>query len=203
MTVKIQYYDSPCGRLILGEVHGELCLCDWVGKPRSEQNRRRLERAAPGEENTQVGNAAPSGEASRRRSTEFREETSPLLERAKQQLGEYFAQSRQRFDIPLRPVGTEFQRRVWTALLEIPFGETRTYGEIALRVGSPRGVRATAQAIGANGLSIFIPCHRVIGSDRSLTGFAGGLAAKKALLELENPVIHEPKELFIEAYTGK
>lgn len=115
----------------------------------------------------------------------FREGTSPTLERAKTELDEYFAGERQSFDIPLHPVGTPFQLHVWNALLEIPYGETRSYMEIARRVDNPKGVRAVAQAIGANGISIFIPCHRVIGSDRSLTGFAGGLDAKSLLLKLE------------------
>ena len=101
------------------------------------------------------------------------------------QLDGYFAGNSRKFDIPLRPFGTDFQLRVWKALLEIPYGETRSYLEIAQRIGNPRGVRAVAQAIGANGIGILIPCHRVIGSDRSLTGFTGGLDKKSYLLELE------------------
>lgn len=120
---------------------------------------------------------------------EFIEENSPALERARAELDEYFSGNRTSFDIPLRPVGTPFQMRVWDALGEIPYGQTRTYREIALRVDNLRGIRAVAQAIGANGLAIFIPCHRVIGSDRSLTGFAGGLEAKKLLLELEQSAL--------------
>ena len=85
----------------------------------------------------------------------------------------------------LHPVGTDFQLRVWRALLDIPYGETKSYMEIAQTIGNPRGVRAVAQAIGANGIGIIIPCHRVIGSNHSLTGFAGGLDNKKFLLELE------------------
>lgn len=163
-TIDIQYYDSPCGELILGATGEELCLCDWNGRPCVERNIRRLKRMMK---------------------AVFREGTSPTLERAKTELDEYFAGERQSFDIPLHPVGTPFQLHVWNALLEIPYGETRSYMEIARRVDNPKGVRAVAQAIGANGISIFIPCHRVIGSDRSLTGFAGGLDAKSLLLKLE------------------
>lgn len=87
--------------------------------------------------------------------------------------------------MPLHPFGTNFQKSVWNALLEIPYGVTRSYLHIARQVGNEKGVRAVAQAIGANGIGIIIPCHRVIGSDRSLTGFAGGLDAKRTLLRLE------------------
>lgn len=116
---------------------------------------------------------------------ELKEEPSAVLLRTKAQLDEYFAGGRRTFDIPLHPVGTDFQKRVWNALLEIPYGETRTYKDIALWVDNLKGVRAVAQAIGANGIGTIIPCHRVIGSDHTLTGFAGGLEAKRILLELE------------------
>lgn len=93
---------------------------------------------------------------------------------------------RKAFNILLRLVGTDFQQQVWEALLGIPYGETVSYKDIALRVGNPEGVRAVAQAVGANGIAIFIPCHRVVGCNHSLTGFAGGLEAKRMLLEIEN-----------------
>ena len=86
----------------------------------------------------------------------------------------------------LLTIGTTFQKRVWQALLDIPFGETRSYMQIAQSVNTPKGVRAVAQAIGANGICILVPCHRVIGSNHTLTGFAGGLEAKRTLLQLEN-----------------
>lgn len=162
--VSIQYYSSPCGEIILASVDDELCLCDWNEMPCSERNKLRLSRYIK---------------------AEFKIETSPILELAKKQLNEYFTGIRKIFDIPLRPVGTDFQKKVWHALLEIPYGETRSYKEIAIRIGKPNGIRAVASAIGANGVSIFVPCHRVIGSNHSLTGFAGGLDAKRKLLELE------------------
>lgn len=92
--------------------------------------------------------------------------------RAKKELDEYFCGSRKSFDIPIRAIGTDFQKRVWQALLEIPYGETRSYKEIALRANCPKGARAVAGAVGANAISILIPCHRIIGTNGSLTGFA-------------------------------
>jgi methylated-DNA-[protein]-cysteine S-methyltransferase len=109
-----------------------------------------------------------------------------LLETARQ-LGEYFAGRRRQFSVPLEFQGTEFQRQVWNALLEIPFGETRTYTQIARRIGRPDAVRAVGAANGANPISIIAPCHRVIGASGSLTGFGGGLENKAMLLALEGP----------------
>ena len=101
------------------------------------------------------------------------------------QLDGYFAGRRQRFDLPLAPTGTAFQRKVLEALQAIPYGETRSYKEVAEAIGKPRAVRAVGAANGRNPIPIIIPCHRVIGSDGSLTGFGGGLATKRALLALE------------------
>ncbi|WP_308760076.1 methylated-DNA--[protein]-cysteine S-methyltransferase, partial [uncultured Bacteroides sp.] len=116
---------------------------------------------------------------------EFEEGTSEVIEQALLQLDEFFAGKRREFDVPLLFVGTDFQKTVWNELLKIPFGKTISYGEMAQRIGLPKAVRAVANANGANSMSIFAPCHRVIGSDRSLTGYGGGLAAKQMLLELE------------------
>ncbi len=172
--IHIQYYNSPCGEIVLGSVVEELCLCDWNKKPCAVRNKRRLVRML------NVG---------------FKEKSSPVIERAKEQLDEYFTLGRRTFDLTLHPVGTPFQKRVWEALLEIPYGQTRTYKEIAQRVGNVRGVRAVAQAIGANSIGIIIPCHRVIGSNNTLTGFAGGLDIKKKLLSLESGLpLHLPNQ---------
>lgn len=116
------------------------------------------------------------------------EGTSAVTEKAKKQLDEFFAGNRTKFDLPLLLVGTDFQKAVWRELLNIPFGQTRSYGEMAQRIGMPKAVRAVANANGANSISIIVPCHRVIGSDHSLTGYAGGLEAKKTLLELERSI---------------
>ncbi|RFU49204.1 methylated-DNA--[protein]-cysteine S-methyltransferase [Paraburkholderia sp. DHOC27] len=110
----------------------------------------------------------------------------PTLLTLESQLGEYFAGKRSEFDIPLDFRGTTFQKKVWHALLQIPYGETRTYGEIAVSIGSPKAVRAVGAANGRNPISIVAPCHRVIGSSGELTGFAGGLDRKERLLILED-----------------
>ncbi|NUU36945.1 methylated-DNA--[protein]-cysteine S-methyltransferase [Pseudomonas sp. C2B4] len=109
----------------------------------------------------------------------------PILLRAAEQLREYFAGTRQRFELELDFAGTEFQKKVWAALLTIPFGETRSYSQIAEQIGTPSAVRAVGAANGRNPISIIAPCHRVIGASGKLTGFAGGLEAKELLLTLE------------------
>lgn len=164
MEIVVKEYDAPCGRLVLGAFANRLCLCDWVHGKHREQNEQRLKRIL---------------------SADFRTGSSSLLDAAALQLDEYFAGQRRRFDIPLLLTGTGFQKKVWQALLEIPYGATISYGELASRIGMPHAVRAVANANGANAISIFAPCHRVIGSDNSLTGYAGGLPAKQYLLGLE------------------
>lgn len=115
----------------------------------------------------------------------------PILIESERQLKEYFAGTRTAFDLPLEPNGSEFQKNVWRALREIPFGETVSYLALARAVGSPKAVRAVGAANGKNPLSIVVPCHRVIGADGSLTGFAGGLDLKARLLALERAQHHD------------
>ena len=110
---------------------------------------------------------------------------SPILRKARAQLEEYLAGRRTVFDLPLAPCGTDFQRKVWQALTRIPYGETRSYKQIAQAVGCPRGCRAVGLANNRNPISIVIPCHRVIGADGRLVGYGGGLPLKEALLRLE------------------
>lgn len=110
----------------------------------------------------------------------------PVLLEAERQLTDYFAGKRKSFSLKLDFAGTEFQKRVWEALLTIPFGETRSYAQIAQQIGNPKAVRAVGAANGKNPISIVAPCHRVIGSSGKLTGFAGGLEAKALLLSLES-----------------
>jgi methylated-DNA-[protein]-cysteine S-methyltransferase len=117
-----------------------------------------------------------------------RDDHDPLLSRAAAQLDEYFARKRIAFDLPLRPSGTEFQKRVWDALREIPCGQTMSYGELATLLGDANASRAVGLANGRNPIAIIIPCHRVIGADGSLTGFGGGLERKRFLLEMEGAV---------------
>jgi methylated-DNA-[protein]-cysteine S-methyltransferase len=116
--------------------------------------------------------AAPSGDT-------------PALRLAREQLDSWFAGERNEFDLPLELAGTPFERRVWDELRAIPYGETATYAQIAQRVGRPAACRAVGRANGRNPIAIVVPCHRVVGSSGSLTGYAGGLAMKSALLELE------------------
>ena len=108
-----------------------------------------------------------------------------LSRRAARELAEYFAGRRRAFDLPLCPAGTEFQRAVWAALQEVPFGEKTSYGELAEKLGRPAAARAVGGAVGKNPLLVLIPCHRVLGKDGSLTGFSAGLDLKKSLLALE------------------
>lgn len=110
----------------------------------------------------------------------------PVLLEAERQLTNYFAGKREKFELKLDFTGTEFQRQVWQALLTIPFGETRSYAQIAEQIGNPGAVRAVGAANGKNPISIIAPCHRVIGSNGKLTGFAGGMEAKAFLLKLES-----------------
>ena len=116
------------------------------------------------------------------------EDRDSFLDTVVTQLGEYFRGLRSEFDLPLAPAGTAFQQRVWQRLQAIPHGQTRTYGEIAAQLDNPKGARAVGAAIGRNPIAIIIPCHRVIGSGGTLTGFAGGLSNKQWLLEHEQRV---------------
>jgi methylated-DNA-[protein]-cysteine S-methyltransferase len=118
----------------------------------------------------------------------MRSDAAPF-EETRRQLDEYFAGERTEFSLPLAPRGSDFQHRVWTLLREIPFGETRSYGELAVRLGGMRLARAVGAANGRNPLSIIVPCHRLVGANSDLTGFAGGVERKRFLLELEQPAV--------------
>lgn len=109
----------------------------------------------------------------------------PVLSETREQLTEYLAGTRTKFDLPLDADGTEFQKQVWQELTKIPFGETRSYKDIAQAINKPKAVRAVGAANGKNPISVVVPCHRVVGSNRALTGYAGGIDRKQKLLELE------------------
>lgn len=167
-NIFIQQYHSPCGDLLLASFEDKLCLCDWLnGKHDKAVIIKRLETAL------RAG---------------LIEIPSDVTKAAGCELDEYFAGKRTMFNTPLWMIGTDFQKSVWRALLSIPYGTTKSYGELAVQIGNPKAVRAVGAANGANGISIFIPCHRVIGKNHCLTGYAGGLEAKKYLLDLENKV---------------
>ena len=109
----------------------------------------------------------------------------PALAACREQLAQYFAGERKTFDLPLAPRGSEFQHRVWREIARVPYGKTITYAELAKRAGAPRQARAAGAATGRNPIGVVVPCHRIVGSDGSLTGYAGGLERKRGLLELE------------------
>ncbi|PAT43018.1 methylated-DNA--[protein]-cysteine S-methyltransferase [Vandammella animalimorsus] len=127
----------------------------------------------------------PQGRHPPKRDARWRQGAHPLLTEAARQLGEYFAGQRRAFDLPLAPQGTDFQQRVWQALRAIPYGQTRSYAQLAAAIGQPKAMRAVGAANGRNPLSIVVPCHRVIGANGSLVGFGGGLPVKTFLLRLE------------------
>ena len=126
--------------------------------------------------------------------TEFPEHE--FLKSVQKQIEEYFSNQRKEFDLALDPVGTAFQQKVWRELLEIPFGTTISYQELAHRLGDPKSIRAAASANGKNPIAIIVPCHRVIGSGGEMTGYAGGIQRKKALLKLEGADVMNQLDLF-------
>ncbi|MGI5500180.1 methylated-DNA--[protein]-cysteine S-methyltransferase [Lentzea sp. CA-135723] len=127
---------------------------------------------------------------------DFGQESDAGFEDVRRQLDEYFGGDRRRFDLELAPRGSAFEQSVWKLLVEIPYGETRTYGQLAAELGDPAAAQAVGNANGWNPISIIVPCHRVVGSKGTLTGYAGGLQRKRYLLELEEPPAEEDGRLF-------
>lgn len=127
---------------------------------------------------------------------EFQEGDSPVLQQVEEELSDYFQGKQKTFNVPLLLVGTDFQKQVWKELMNIPFGETSTYLALSQKLGNEKAIRAVASANGANAISILIPCHRIIGHDGSLVGYAGGLPAKRKLLDLEMKEKSEQLALF-------
>jgi len=162
--INIHYYKSPVGEVILGSYEGKLCLADWRYRKMRTSIDNRVQKALK---------------------AEYVEESTELIEESIKQFNEYFNHERKAFTISLLMLGTEFQKSVWQGLIETPFGTTSSYLELAKRIGNEKAVRAVASANGANAISIMIPCHRIIGSNGDLVGYAGGLGAKKRLLDLE------------------
>lgn len=164
LTARVADVETPIGAMIAAASDTHLVLLEFAYRRTFD---RQLERAARA-----TGLRLEPGE-------------SAVLEQLRRELAEYFRGERRAFDVPLHAPGTPFQMRVWSALRRIPPGTTTTYGRIAHAIGHPSAVRAVARANGDNRIAILIPCHRVIGSDGSLTGYGGGLWRKKKLLELE------------------
>ncbi len=165
-TICVKMYSSPCGEMVLGSCCGQLCLCDWAGHYNDKVYRRLARELRAG----------------------FVEGVSDTILEASKQLDAYFHSGLKEFDIPVLFAGTDFQKKVWTALVDIPYGKTVTYGEIARAIGSPSAVRAVAGAIGANAVSIVVPCHRVVASDGRTGGYRGGTQTKQRLLLLERSI---------------
>ena len=165
-TIEIQYYPTRCGELIIGSYENKLCLCDWKCRKNRETVDKRIQKGL---------------------NARYEEKTSPVIKEAFRQLDEYFHGKRKTFDLPLVTVGTAFQKKIWELLLEIPYGATESYLKLSQRFGDRKAIRAVSSANAANALSIFIPCHRIIGTSGKLIGYAGGVEAKKMLLDLESP----------------
>ena len=163
VPVRLRQVDTPIGPMTIGATAEAVVLCDFTERPmmpvQLAATRRRI-------------GPTSSGDA-------------PLLDRLERQLGEYFAGSRVRFDIPTLTPGSAFQERVWSELRRIPYGETISYRELALRVDAPQAPRAVGRANGSNRLAVIVPCHRVVAANGSLGGYGGGLSAKRLLLDLE------------------
>lgn len=164
MHISIHYWKTAFGELVLGSFNNRLCLCDWRYRKMRQTIDNRIKSYLQ---------------------ADFTEEETEVISEAKCQLTEYFEGIRKVFDLPLLPAGSEFQKSVWNILMDIPWGTVTTYREQSERLGKPEAVRAVASANGANAFAILIPCHRVIGCDGQLTGYAGGLKTKEKLLELE------------------
>lgn len=160
----LDQFRSPFGILLLGSYGERLCLCDWA--------HRKMRKTIDKRVREKLG-------------TEYLQGSSTVIAQSKVQLHEYFSGVRKDFSLPLLMSGTDFQVQVWDQLLQIPYGKTLSYTELARLVGRPDALRAVASANGANALSIFVPCHRILGANGELTGYAGGLNVKRKLLLLE------------------
>lgn len=163
-VIHIQYCQSRVGELILGAFNGRLCLLDFRYRKMRERVDKRIKRGL---------------------NADYVEHADPVLDLTRRQLDEYFIGDRRAFDLPLLMVGSDFQKRVWGALMQIPYGATTSYLELSRSINAEKAIRAVAAANGANSMSMVIPCHRVIGHDGELIGYGGGLAVKKRLLQLE------------------
>ncbi|MEN8201650.1 MAG: methylated-DNA--[protein]-cysteine S-methyltransferase [Bacteroidota bacterium] len=162
--INIQYYKTTIGELILGSFNDSLCLLDF--------RYRRMR--------TTVDNRIKKG-----LNADFVEQNDEVMQNAKQQLDEYLSGDRTDFDIPILMVGSDFQKSVWNALMQVPYGKTSTYLNLAKAINNEKAVRAVANANGANSIGLIIPCHRIIGSNGDLVGYGGGIPVKKRLLKIE------------------
>ena len=163
-NICIQYYKTKIGELVLGSFEGKICLIGF--------NYRKMRTVVDDRLKKELN-------------ADFIEEDSEIIEKTRTELDEYFQENRQEFDVPIQMVGTDFQKSVWNALLKVTYGTTSSYLQLAKYIKNEKAVRAVAGANGANAIAIIIPCHRIIGSNGELVGYAGGLPTKKRLLTLE------------------
>jgi methylated-DNA-[protein]-cysteine S-methyltransferase len=166
-TINIYYYKTKYAEFILGSYENQLCMVDYRYRRMRTTVDKRLQTMLK---------------------AHYIEQDDDLLQQTRDQLDEYFLGSRKVFDLPLLMVGSDFQKKVWDALLTIPYGTTTSYKELAQQIGDDKAVRAVANANGANSIGIIVPCHRVIASDGTLGGYGGGLPLKKRLLKLEGAI---------------
>ncbi|AGH81463.1 methylated-DNA--protein-cysteine methyltransferase [Psychromonas sp. CNPT3] len=162
--INIQYYQTKEISFILGSFSNKLCLVDFKDRERRQGVDSRLQKGL---------------------NAQFVEQDNILLRETRSQLDEYLCGMRQQFDLPFVMVGTDFQKSVWHALAKVKYGQTSSYLQLAKDIGNEKAVRAVANANGANAMALIIPCHRIIGSNGTLTGYAGGLPLKARLLKLE------------------
>lgn len=166
--INTSYFKTPFGELILGSFNGKLCLCDW----RYRRSRTTIDKRIKTLLNSEYNPL---------------QEDDEVIAQAKIELEEYWKGNRKDFTLPLMFAGTDFQKSVWNELLLIPYGTTSTYLAQSLKLNNKEAIRAVASANGANAISIIVPCHRIIGSNNDLVGYAGGLKVKSSLIKLENP----------------
>lgn len=167
-TIFYNFLETPLGEMLACEFEGKICLLEFLDTKGFEK------------ELTAVSKTFKAN---------FKQEETVVFKQLKIQLAEYFTGNRKEFSVPLLTVGTDFQKNVWEILQKIPYGETKTYEEQTKIFGNPKAIRAVASANGRNKIAIIIPCHRVIGKNGTLTGYAGGLWRKQKLLELEKSVL--------------
>jgi methylated-DNA-[protein]-cysteine S-methyltransferase len=162
--IHIQYHASPIGEMMFGSFQGKLCLLNYKNKKSRSRIDNRIKAAL---------------------AAEFVEQSDDVLDEAMKQFDSFLNRKRQQFDLPTLLIGSDFQKQVWQALMNVPYGATASYLNLAKAINNEKAVRAVANANGANALSIIIPCHRIIGSNGRLVGYGGGLEAKQHLIDLE------------------
>ncbi|OSZ78302.1 hypothetical protein CAP35_08580 [Chitinophagaceae bacterium IBVUCB1] len=177
MAIIYKYIDTPLGKMIGAATNDGVCLFDFEYRRSLSKIQQRIQDAL---------------------GIEYEEGEHPTLNQLEKEVHEYFAGARKIFDVPLQMIGTVFQQKVWKGLLDIPYGETRSYKKQSIYLGDVKAIRAVATANGQNGIAIIVPCHRVIGDNGSLVGYGGGLPKKKWLLEHEAK--HSGKDLQIDLF---